>query len=152
MSTLGNHKLKNNWTIWIHDIYNKKWNIESYKKLYTFDTIESFWIFFNNIDCYDKYMFFLMKNNIRPIWEDKSNIEGGAFSFIVSKNISKKNWLELSMKLIGETLTADNMDDINGASYSPKANVSIIKIWNKNCRNMFNVDIANGKLRYKPHK
>lgn len=152
MDQTQKHILKNTWTIWIHDIYDKKWNIESYRKIYTFNTIEDFWTFYNNVDCFDKYMFFLMKNNIRPIWEDNCNIEGGAFSFIVSKNVAKKNWLDLSMKLIGETITTTNMDEINGASYSPKSNVCIIKIWNKNCRNMFNLEMSHVKLRYKPHK
>ena len=39
--------LKNKWTIWIHDLYDKNWAIDSYKKLYSFDTIEGFWTFYN---------------------------------------------------------------------------------------------------------
>ena len=147
------YPLKNKWTVWIHDLYDKNWNLKSYKKLYTFDTIEDFWTFYKNIDCFNKYMYFLMKNDILPIWENESNINGGAFSYITPKNNSKNSWINLSMKLIGETLTMDNMDQINGASFSPKANICIIKIWNKDCKNMFNINLDDDiKLRYKPHK
>ncbi len=154
MKQENTHKLQNSWTIWVHDLYDTNWDINSYKKIYEFNTIEDFWVFFNNKDAissFDNYMYFLMKTNIPPIWENKCNINGGAYSYIISKNSAKQAWIKLCIKLIGETLTHD--DILHGTSYSPKPNISIIKIWNKNssiqCNLNINVDV---KIRYKAFK
>ena len=42
---IGEHKLNGKWVMWIHKIYNKSWEKDTYIKVHEFDTIESFWIF-----------------------------------------------------------------------------------------------------------
>ena len=45
-----------------------------------------------------------MRNNIKPIWEDVNNKNGGCFSYkIANKNVSKV-WKEISYILVGESL------------------------------------------------
>ena len=34
------HDLDNNYTLWMHMLYDNDWSINSYKKIYTFNTIE----------------------------------------------------------------------------------------------------------------
>ena len=134
--------LNNHWVIWYHD-NNSDWTIKGYKKIYEIKTIEDFWEIYNRLNNHIllKGQFFLMKNNIPPIWENKENIEGGCWSYKINKNDSFISWLHLSMNLCGEILTKDhqNMDIINGISLSPKKNFSIIKIWNNNSAKIENI-------------
>ena len=78
-------------------------------------------------------MLFLMKNNIKPLWEDNENINGGSFSYKLSNKIVISIWKELSFLLIGETLIKNNSNQVNGITISQKKNFCIIKIWLKTC-------------------
>ncbi len=71
-----------------------------------------------------------MRDEIRPIWEDNNNINGGCWSFKVVKKDIYQSWIDLSISLIGETLSSLPLL-INGISISPKKGFCIIKIWNK---------------------
>ena len=79
-------------------------------------------------------MFFLMKNDIFPKWEDINNIDGGTWSYRVTKKESDEVWNIFSSSVIGMSITKneDDMKFINGISISPKINNCIIKIWNNN--------------------
>ena len=68
-------KLLNSWNVYFHDNFNKNWDINSYIKIMNIDTNKSFWEFFNNFDNlnYVDNQFFIMKENISPLWEDLPN-------------------------------------------------------------------------------
>ena len=127
-------KLHNNWTLWFHDPNDSNWGIDSYKKIVSVNTIEDYWGLYNKLDMQliKNGMFFFMRENIQPIWEDEDNKLGGCWSFKVSKKDVYSAWNELSMSLLGEYVTKDvnNSLTINGISISPKKNFCIIKIWN----------------------
>jgi translation initiation factor 4E len=125
---MNNHNLDIQWTLWYHDPDDKKWDINSYKKLIKFNTLEKFLTYYESIGTFINGMFFLMKEDIIPIWEDSNNINGGIITYKLLKNNSNKTWEELSMLLVGGTLTED-YSYINGISISPKINNCIIKIW-----------------------
>ena len=119
-------KLNYRWTLWYHNLNYNNWSIDSYQKLYNFSNISDFWKLYNNHYKLNYGMFFLMKDNIKPIWEVDENKNGGNWSIKVIKNI-EKTWLNLSMDLIGNTLDKKNI--VNGISLSYKNNYYIIKIW-----------------------
>ena len=98
--------LNNKWVIWFHG-NNKDWTINGYRKLYEIKTIEDFWEIYIRLNNFIilKGQFFLMKNDILPIWENKENIDGGCWSYKINKNESFISWLYLSMFLSGEILT-----------------------------------------------
>jgi hypothetical protein len=136
------HYLNSSWTVWAHDseICNdsKKWTEQSYKYICTIDTIGSFWRFFNNFHLLDKYKYYyyIMRNQIKPIWEDNYNRNGGICSIKVN-NFDLKDILNDSIEvmicmcilIMNDTFVADNMK-INGISYSYKNLKSIyFKIW-----------------------
>ena len=123
-------KLQNKWSSWHHELFNNDWSIESYKKLYTFDNIAEFWLLYNNFISLHNGMFFLMKNDILPIYEDKNNINGGYWSLKVTNDNVSKIWLYLSLDLIGGKLDKKNI--VSGLSISYKKKFYIIKIWIKN--------------------
>ena len=123
------HYLKNRWSLWTHSSNNNDWSIDSYEYVTTFESIESILTLYENLpENIIKYsMLFIMKEGIKPIWEDKQNINGGCFSYKINNKIVTKIWKELSYALMGETLS--EYDIINGITISPKKNFCIIKIW-----------------------
>ena len=53
-------------------------------------------------------MYFLMKNNIKPIWEDENNKNGGYWSIKISKNI-EQYMVKIVYDLINNTLDKNNI-------------------------------------------
>jgi hypothetical protein len=133
-------KLNNIWVLWSHDLHNNNWDIDSFNKIYEFNTINDFWRLYNNFNILgglNKKNFFLMKKDIKPIWEDDKNKNGGTCSMKIPITKSLDMWTDLSMYIIGETFIdcKIKMDDINGISICSKNIWSIIKIWNSNSDN-----------------
>lgn len=123
-----NYVLNSKWSYYFHNIKDNNWKLDSYQHIYTFTNIEEFWRLFNIHPKYSFGFFFMMRDGISPIWEDESNINGGTFSFKITKDNISDAWLELSVALIGETITK-NSENISGISLHPKYNCFIIKIW-----------------------
>lgn len=130
-------KLKYNWILWHHSPFNKNWSINSFDKLYKIDTVNNFWYLINNWDeCLpqvEQSMYFIMKQDILPLWEDKLNRNGGCWSIRIEKKIVRGVWNELCMSLVGGYITTNEIDYslINGISISPKKTFCVIKIWCK---------------------
>ena len=122
------YPLQNKWNLYFHNIKDNNWNLDSYQHIYDFNNIEQFWRLYNNYPKYNLGLYFLMKEGIAPIWEDENNEKGGTYSFKINKNMISYAWEEISVRLIGETLT-DNPKLITGISLHPKNNCYIIKIW-----------------------
>ena len=131
MNTTSHHPLNSKWVFWYHDPENTKWDIKSYQKIFSFDSVEKFWSLHKHIEneMINSGMFFIMKDGILPLWEDNSNINGGCWSYRIVKKDAYKAWVQLAVSLIGESLTSED-NFINGISISPKKGFCIIKIWN----------------------
>ena len=137
---MNDYKLKNRWTFWYHSINDNNWKINSYHKLYSIENIYDYKIIedsFKNNHYYNG-MYFIMRNDIKPIWEDPMNRMGGYISFKIYSNDLINKWNYLIKKCIMEDIFIDNNDYINGISISPKKEFNILKIW-------LNKDISNYK-------
>lgn len=155
------YKLDCTYILWYHDKNNKDWSIESYIKIGSISSIKEFWQIYNLIEDVSEGMFFLMRENIAPIWEDDANINGGTWSYKISKKMIHNIWVELSCALIGNSLTKkiNNKDIITGISVSPKVYNSILKIWNNDSKYEVSGDylcklnkLDTSKSMYKKHK
>ena len=139
-----NYKLKNRWIYWYHGIKDKNWKIDSYKKVYEIDNIEKYIDIIKNIPDVTCGMFFIFKEGIMPIYEDKNHREkGGYYSFKIMKQNTNNIWRELTASLVGETLIK-NKENITGISLSPKIRNCIVKIWVRDYKidlNFINKDI-----------
>ena len=128
---ISNLKLNSNWSIWYHHQKNN-WKLDSYKNIYTFKNIKDFWNFNNNLNLIggiNTQHYFMMREDITPIWEDKHNKEGGCWSIKIPVEKSFELWIKLSMYIIGETLTDDEYL-VNGISICAKnTSTSVVKIW-----------------------
>ena len=133
------HDLENKWTLYSHFSNDTKWDETSYKKICEISCVEEALVLFNLItnDLFQSVMFFLMRDDIKPMWEVDENANGGAFSFKVSMDNIQKTWANICFQCIGETLididTAIGNKYINGISFSPKKSFGILKIWTKSC-------------------
>jgi translation initiation factor 4E len=146
-SLIANHKLQSSWSLYYHSPTDNNWGISSYTKVYSITSIESFWTLFRKISDLQigSGMFFIMRNEIKPVWEDEQNKKGGCWSYKVSKKDSYKGWIELAVSLIGENITEKPLF-INGISISPKKGFCVIKIWNNDNKftdkNLLNKNIS----------
>lgn len=131
------NKLNNIWNVWYHSEKNN-WKINGFKNIYKIETIADYWKLYNNwnkLGGINSQHFFIMKENIKPIWEDSNNIKGGCFSFKINTYQTKELWNDLSLFLITNQIS-NLEDDILGLSICQKKNnYSVIKIWNKNSKN-----------------
>ena len=129
--------LQDNWTLYIHYPNDTNWDIDSYKKIDKVANLQQAIMLFNMIpqDLYMKCMFFFMREDVKPLWEEDVNKNGGAFSYKVDAKDTPNVWKYVCYQAIGETLV-NNADVayVNGVSLSPKKNFSIIKIWTKTCK------------------
>lgn len=125
---------KNKWNLWYHH-EKDNWNITGYKKIYEISNIEQFWNLYNNWDKLGSIFykhFFLMKNDTKPIWEDPDNIKGGCWSYKIDCKNAKELWEELSVYLVSETLSSE---EVLGLSITlKKNNNTVIKVWNKDSK------------------
>lgn len=123
-------EFENKWTLWYHEKNNRNWDKLSYTKIFEIKTIKDLWGVYNNINNFDAQLYFLMKNDIFPLWEDTNNRSGGCWNFVIPRGISKDVWKNLSLLLVGLTINKKNSNDgICGISIHPRREETFIKIW-----------------------
>lgn len=133
------HNLNDTWTLYAHLPHDTDWSIDSYKKIIVFDSVEQAIVVTETLphSMIQNCMLFLMRGNIKPIWEDPCNMSGGCFSYKVSNKIVPETWRALTYTLVGETLgsSIQVQRSVNGITISPKKHFCIIKVWMANCNN-----------------
>jgi len=135
---IENFNLKNKWVLWFHKVNDNNWSIESYTKVYEMLTYYDILFVIKEIDNITSGMFFIMKEGIIPIFEDKHNINGGYWSLRISKKDSMDYWEKLLYYICVDSITINENYEtkINGISVSPKINNCIFKVWNSDYKNM----------------
>ena len=124
-----NKQLNDEWVIYFHDYMDSNWNRESYEKLVHIKTIYDFWTVFDIIkDKLTLGMFFFMKNNIFPKWDDKQNCKLSFVSIKILKSNTINFMEETLIHLMSGNLLPNNAHHIHGISISPKKGFCIIKI------------------------
>jgi len=133
--------LNSPWTLWINRFVSNlsKEEFESnLRKIYTISTVKTFWNVFNHMPSPNhikpQYSYHLMRNNIRPVWEDPSHTFGGMWKLRCPKKYTDTVWQELLLACVGEQFLDDiNPDDeILGLSVSIRKNDDLIQVWNLN--------------------
>ena len=131
------HHLSNKWTLWAHLPHNIDWSVKSYIPISTFTTIEETVAVTESLPhlLVENCMLFLMLYNVKPMWEDPKNKNGGCFSYKVSNKNVVVAWANLTYAIIGGSISNGNafVNSVTGITISPKKNFCIIKIWMSNC-------------------
>ena len=125
------YEIDNQWKLWYHSIKDNNWTKSSYNELYTVQNLFDYYFITNHFkqNHYQNGMFFLMKENVFPNWEDPSNREGGCLSFKVRSCNILNEWNELLLRCITNNILNHGNESINGISISPKKEFNIVKIW-----------------------
>lgn len=134
------HIPSGSWTLWFHNPEDSKWTLSSFTKVATFSTWHDFWQIADGLlnskkdstDAFGEGMFFLMRDNIPPLWENSANIRGGGYSFRVQRREASDLYLVYCIAAMLEEVMNTPLNKVNGVSISPKKNFNIIKIWNTN--------------------
>ena len=147
------------WSFYFHDPYNIDWKISSFKLICQINNVDDYiklYMYYKNI--IPKGMFFIMREDILPIWEDESNKSGGCFSYKIFKENVDDKFFEITSRLLGETLGKNNnvSNNVNGISICPKKNYFIIRIWIKDnkyaIKENYNFDVPKFTIiLYKTH-
>ena len=122
---------KSKYKMYFHKIQDQNWSIDSYKKINDISELDDLLYLFSKIDNYMSGMFFIMRDDIKPIYEDKNNINGGVWKFKLSKKECNESWKNICYLLCNDEITKDKEKSnlITGISISPKINNVILKIW-----------------------
>lgn len=176
-----NYPLNTYYTLWYHGIVDKNWDKDSYVKIGEIHSLNDFWKYYNVLGTFLKGIFFLMKEDILPIWEIPENINGGYWSFRVPRDDVDYMWAKLSIQFITQNIcspsssdTAETtpitttttitesqtIHDINGISISPKAVNAVVKIWNNDSsyrelddiKGITDIQLESFFAFYRPHK
>jgi len=152
-----NDFLNTHWTIYIHNISETDWTLESYKKVYVIKKITDFWTFFNNFSDFQKFNFYIMRGDIKPVYEDKNNTNGYSYSYIIPGRKVNQTFIHCLAEMMCEKLVdIKNYNEVCGVSLVPKPNgISIFKVWMRNKTNVLKLKIIDDNLingRYQDHK
>ena len=144
------HKLTDNWTLWAHLPHNIDWSIKSYIPISTFTTFEDTLAVIETLPpiLVENCMLFIMREGIKPTWEDPKNRNGGCFSYKVSNKHVYKVWKDLTYVVVGSSISKNTnfVNCVTGITISPKKNFCIIKIWMTDCNNQ-NPTIVTSELK-----
>ena len=140
LDSVNEYNLANKWSLYIHLQNTEDWSFESYHNILEITNVSDAVSIIQelNFELIKKTIIFIMKDNIKPMWEDESNKKGGGFSFKIHNKNVEYVWKRLFYALVGGTITTNKKvyENITGISLSPKKSFCIIKIWMRNCDNL----------------
>ena len=133
---MNDYKLNSAWDLWYHSIEDNNWTNGSYKFLYKIKNLYDIKFLTDTIkgNHLQNSMFFIMREDIFPTWEDPDNREGCSISFKVPASKLKEEWDLLLKRVLTEDILKDKnkYEELNGISISPKREFNIIKLWLRN--------------------
>lgn len=134
----ASHPLLGIWNLYYHLPQDKNWDLNSYHIIQSdMNTVETIILINENLPnkIVKHCMLFAMRNNIKPMWEDLSNRDGGCFSFKVLNSVVVDVWKDLFYAVSGETLfkTKKFNEKVTGITVSPKRNFCVVKVWMTDC-------------------
>ena len=144
------HPLSDKWSFFAHLPHDTDWTLNSYKNIYTVSTVEETIGILDTMPeiLVKNCMLFLMRQGVKPIWEDPKNRNGGCFSYKISNKFIFEAWKEICYALVGDNIskTPYFVRSVTGITVSPKKNFCILKIWLTNCDNQ-NPAIVNPDIK-----
>jgi hypothetical protein len=131
------------WTLYYHPSREKRWTMDSFEKISTVKTVQEVLSIYKELgDKLKAGMYFWMKGDIPPLWENYQNIRGGSYSIRGTGDNGIKIFKVYTLACMMNKAVSKTEDTINGISISPKlqgfgnnqqVGYFIIKIWNKDC-------------------
>jgi len=149
------------WTLYFHDPDDSSWSPDSYKKIDTYSDFSTLWGTLKSISTerFLSGMFFLMRDPYLPLWEHRSNIQGGSYCLKVPESAAIETFQRYIAAGPLDLISRDAANTIMGVSISPKKGFHIIKIWNTSCRlynkpseiQLYGESMKAADVLYRPH-
>lgn len=135
---LVKHPLQNKWTFWYYDNEKGKPWEDCQHRIATFETAEDFWCLYNTIkqptEIPNGNDYSLFKNDIRPMWEDDQNKNGGRWIINLQRAVRNATldelWLDVVLCVIGEAF--EFSDDVCGIVVNIRPRGPKIAVWTTN--------------------
>jgi hypothetical protein len=132
------------WTLYFHAPREKRWTLDTFQPIATFNTLANALAVFQELgDKIKRGMFFCMRNPIPPLWENHQNIRGGSYSIRGNADQGPEFYKAYIIGAMTGVATSNPEDQITGVSISPKiitgpngshrVGFYVIKVWNKDC-------------------
>jgi len=130
------------WTLYFHAPREKRWTLDTFQPIATFQTLKDALAVFQELgDKIKRGMFFCMRNPIPPLWENHQNIRGGSYSIRGSAEHGPEYYKAYIVGAMTGVVTSNPEDQVTGVSISPKIMTGpngahrvgfyVIKVWNK---------------------
>lgn len=124
-------QLKNPIKIWFQSQPTKQNFKDSLVDIATVNNVSNFWGVYQHCNRpsslgHDTY-FYLFKADIKPVWEDPQNQQGGAFVLRFLKDKSDKVWEDIVLAFVALNINGNNL--INGIRSKIRKEVQSIEIW-----------------------
>lgn len=129
------------WTLYYHASREKRWSLDSFEKICVASRAREVLSVYKELGEKIKAgMYFWMRGEIPPLWENFQNIRGGSYSIRGLGDEGIRIFKLYTLGVMLNILTVNKDDMINGISISPKLQgfgnqqkigYFIIKIWNK---------------------
>ena len=103
---MNDFKLNEHWNLWYHSIEDTSWNNESYQFLYKIKNLYDIKFLKDYIqqNYLQNGMFFIMKDNIFPTWEDPDNRDGMSISFKIPASNLHVEWNNFIERVLTENI------------------------------------------------
>jgi hypothetical protein len=133
------------WCLWFDRYIGRGFTAHEYadaiKEVFVVKTIQEFWRWYNNLpgaaELDPSCTYHLMKNGIRPLWEDPGNVRGGNLTAKISCKDANEVWLRLCLLAISGQLDhflAKCGDQICGVSIGMRKTDAAIYLWNADAK------------------
>jgi len=123
------------WTLHVHETEEKKWDAASYKQLQVAATWEELGATLRELGPRTlKIMTFAMRGSQPPRWENKENIAGGSYSFLIPHRRAVEVYQLYVAAAATDTATLNPANKIVGVTMSPKKGHCVIKLWNASAK------------------
>ena len=92
MEKSDDYKLQTSWILWNHKLNDNNWKNNSYKNIFEINNLYDYKFLENimTLQNLQNTMFFLMRKDIFPTWEDPDNRDGCCASFKVPLKVFLK--------------------------------------------------------------
>jgi hypothetical protein len=121
------------WSLWYHSPTETKWTPSTYQQVATMNTFGEFWAIKDALsdEAVLNGFFFLMRDPLPPLWENKGNIRGGSYSMRIARKDSNIVYEKYMLAAMLNEAATDKRNKITGVCISPKKGFNIITIWNE---------------------
>jgi hypothetical protein len=123
----------NKYTLWYHSPSDTNFELSSFKKVCEVTSLDTFnainRALLDNDTSLTNDLYYLMKDDIMPVWHNDEHINGGCISWKIDSADSIKCWKNLLFLFVSGEFNDLEQYGITGISINPKKGCNILKIW-----------------------